>query len=527
MTLLPSFHDDDFARLLIEAQVISPSVAQRALAASKETGTGVEKSLLELGLATETDIYRHMAQYMKVPLIDIKDVSVDLADQLALSQEFLSRVSIIPVEDTNDAIVLATSDPHGSEAMQSISFHLNRPVRAVLAAPSTIQAALSGPEQDTTDVDAASSTDVQKLQALANDGPIIKLVNDLVTKAVEMRASDIHIEAMEQDSRVRFRIDGRLQVERRIADADRAAVASRLKVMAHLNISEKRRPQDGRAQISVRGRVVDLRLSTLPTQFGESIVLRILDRTRVALEWSSLGYPSQRVKEIEDILHQPNGIFLVVGPTGSGKTTTLYTGLSKINSEDRKIVTVEDPIEYALAGVNQVQVEPQIDMTFARALRAILRQDPDVVMVGEIRDQETAEIAVRAALVGRLVLSTVHTNDAVSAIDRLLDLGVPPFLLASTLRGVLSQRLVRKHCHDCGGAGCETCGQSGRKGRIVVSELLHIDGQLADAIAEGAKSNELRSLAAKTGFQPIENAARDLLKSGQAEQSDIVRAIGL
>nr|WP_281356700.1 GspE/PulE family protein [Sulfitobacter algicola] len=496
------------------------------MAASKEAGTGVEKSLLELGLADETAIYQHMSQYLNIPLIDFDVIALDLVGQLALSRDFLSRVSIVPVEDTSDAIILATSDPRNTGTMESISFHLDRPVRAVLATPSTIRSALAKPEQVLAETDDASSTDVKKLQALANDGPIIKLVNELVTKAVDIRASDIHIEAMEQDTRVRFRIDGRLRVDRRIADADRAAVASRLKVMAHLNISEKRRPQDGRAQITVRGRVVDLRLSTLPTQFGESIVLRILDRTRVALEWSSLGYPQERVKEIEDILRQPNGIFLVVGPTGSGKTTTLYTGLSKINSEDRKIVTVEDPIEYALAGVNQVQVEPQIDMTFARALRAILRQDPDVVMVGEIRDQETAEIAVRAALVGRLVLSTVHTNDAVGAIDRLIDLGVPPFLLASTLRGVLSQRLIQRLCVECGGDGCENCEKSGRKGRIVVSELLHINDDLTQAIAAGAKSNELRSLAAETGFQSIEIDTTRLVQSGLALQSDIVRATG-
>lgn len=352
-------------------------------------------------------------------------------------------------------------------------------------------------------------------------------MNDIIAKAVGDGASDVHIEAGESGARVRYRVDGILRVERPIEEANKASVVSRLKVMANLNISERRRPQDGRAQLSVRGRTVDIRLSTLPTQFGESIVLRLLDRDRLQLDWGALGFPKERARDIEQIVGAPNGIFLVAGPTGSGKTTTLYTALSQINSVDRKIVSVEDPIEFSLDGVNQVQVDPQIDMTFARALRSILRQDPDVIMVGEIRDQETAEIAIRAALVGRMVLTTIHTNDSISAITRLIDLGVPAYLLAATLRGVLSQRLVRKLCKECGGNGCDNCSGSGRKGRIVVSELLKVTAPLAQAISDGENVMNLMEKARNEGFVQLAESGHLLVESGEVSRGDILESLGV
>ena len=305
-----------------------------------------------------------------------------------------------------------------------------------------------------------------------------------------------------------------------------AAVDSRVKVMAEHNISEKRRPQDGRITTAVRGRNVDIRVSTLPTQFGESVVMRLLDQESVELDWSALGFEPGRIQSLRQIVKQPNGIFLVAGPTGSGKTTTLYTALKEINQEDRKIVTVEDPVEYSMEGGNQSQVDMAIDMSFAKALRAILRQDPDVVMVGEIRDQETAEIAVRAALIGRLVLSTVHTNDSLAAITRLGDLGVPEFLLASTLRGVLSQRLVRRICRECDGQGGTCCKNSGTKGRQVISELLSITPDLSEAIAKGESLTSLLALAKEQGFTTMRTDADRVLASGSATREAVERAIG-
>lgn len=296
--------------------------------------------------------------------------------------------------------------------------------------------------------------------------------------------------------------------------------------MAGLNISEKRRPQDGRITTSVRGRNIDVRVSTLPTQFGESVVLRLLDQQSVQLDWGQLGFEEKRVNQLRQIIQQPNGMFLVAGPTGSGKTTTLYTALQEINQHERKIVTVEDPVEYSIPGVNQTQVDAGIGMTFANALKAILRQDPDVVLVGEIRDQETAEIAVRAALIGRLVLSTVHTNDSVSAITRLVDLGIPGFLLASTLRGVLSQRLVRRICAECAGKGGTCCDRTGLKGRQVVSELLSVDSALAQAIANGAPQSALLDLAKEKGFEVMKSDANRVLKAGLATETALQKALG-
>lgn len=516
-----------FLQRLIAAGLLSDAGAKRARMASTQAGTAIERSLMELGLVGEEELFRQLAAHLQRPFLGSEDIDQSLIRQLGVPLDFLQRLELIPAQQSEDGVVVASADPRAGDALAALSYHLRSPVIAAIAAPSVIKQALheQATPSDETGKDAASR-DVERLAALANNGPVIKLVNDLISEAADLGASDIHLEAGEQDLRVRFRIDGHLQTRQRIADAQRAAVVSRLKVMADLNISEKRRPQDGRAQLSVRGRNVDIRLSTLPTQYGESIVLRLLDRSKVVLDWQGLGYPKARVAEIEQVITQPNGIFLVAGPTGSGKTTTLYTALSAINSSDRKIITVEDPIEYALSGINQVQVDMGIDMSFARALRAILRQDPDVIMVGEIRDQETAEIAVRAALVGRLVLSTIHTNDAVSAVTRLLDLGIAPYLLSATLRGVLSQRLVRRICPSCGGAGCAECSDTGRKGRVVLSEFLNMTPPLQEAITEGQPQTELTRIATQGGFAPMAQGAQDLLRDKVIDQDSFRRALG-
>lgn len=518
----------EFLDILVARDLLNLEEARRARVASQETGTSIEKTLLEFGLIPESSLFCALADHLKLPFASLETVDSDLSRTLPLQSDFLRRVEVIAVEQNDNGIVLATSDPSSLEALKDIGFHLNTPITAMIAAPSTIKTVLATQAEDNTKKEevAASVTDIERLKSLANDGPIIKLVNDMIAKAVGDGASDIHIEAGESGARVRYRIDGMLRVEQMIEENDRASVVSRLKVMANLNISERRRPQDGRAQLSVRGRTVDIRLSTLPTQYGESIVLRLLDRDRLQLDWAALGYPQERADDIEQIVSAPNGVFLVAGPTGSGKTTTLYTALSQINSEERKIISVEDPIEFSLSGVNQVQVEPQIDMTFARALRSILRQDPDVIMVGEIRDQETAEIAIRAALVGRMVLTTIHTNDSISAITRLIDLGVPTYLLAATLRGVLSQRLVRRLCKDCNGEGCDSCNDSGRKGRIVVSELLKVSVPLAQAISDGNDPKDLERKAREEGFLPLAENGKSLIEGCEVSREDILQALG-
>lgn len=525
--MLQQMNSTEFLERLSAAQKLSRSAARRAEVASAKTGTPIESTLLEFGLVGEDELYFELAGFLGLPFVTDSDADPSLCLSLPLTLDFMERVEVVPVRETDDRLVLATSNPRGGDTVRAIGYHLNCPVDMAIAAPSTIKAilALATPEKNLSD-DAISDRDIERLNQLANDGPVIKLVNDLIAQAAGERASDIHIEAGERDASVRFRIDGVLQSRRDIAQAVCAAVVSRMKVMANLNISEKRRPQDGRAQLSVRGRSIDIRLSTLPTQFGESIVLRLLDRSRLALDWGTLGYESDLAAAIERLVHQPNGIFLVAGPTGSGKTTTLYTALNGLNTSERKIVTVEDPIEFSLPGINQVQVEQAIEMGFPQALRAILRQDPDIIMVGEIRDAETAEIAVRAALVGRMVLSTVHTNDSVSAIPRLIDLGIPPYLLAATLRGVLSQRLVRRLCQSCSGSGCDDCSGAGHAGRRVLSELLTVGDDLSQAIADGADLSTLRRVARTEGFRDMEDHGRRLIAGGQIVQDDVLRAIG-
>ncbi|MEP5083082.1 MAG: GspE/PulE family protein [Tateyamaria sp.] len=504
------------------------NAARRALAACDATDTTIERTILEFGLVPEEVVFRLLAQYLGLPFFDISDTDPKLLSSVGLPREFLERVEAVPVSEGDSGLVIATADPRADDTLQSIGYHLKARVVPAIAAPSTIKSLLGTLSHDNTqNEEYAASSDVERLEALANEGPIIKLVNDLVASAVAARASDIHIEAEESGARVRLRIDGALNTERHLREDLRNAVVSRLKVMANLNISEKRRPQDGRADMSVRGRNVDIRLSTLPTMYGESVVLRLLDRSQVQLDWHSLGFSPEQARDIVQLVNEPNGIFLVAGPTGSGKTTTLYTAIEAINLSDRKIVTVEDPVEYTLPGINQVQVAPEIDMTFASALRAILRQDPNVVMVGEIRDEETAEIAVRAALVGRLVLSTVHTNSSVAAIDRLRDLGLPSYLIAATLRGVLSQRLVRQVCTDCNGAGCETCDQSGVYGRAVISELLQITPSIGEAISCGHPASKIADQATDEGFKDMSDDARQGLSEARFNEGEIRKALGL
>ncbi|MES0863752.1 GspE/PulE family protein [Ruegeria sp. SCPT10] len=523
---MTNLNTSEFLTWLQDADNISQTATLRAKNASEKTGTPIERTLLEFGLMDEDVLYKELARFLELRFVTEADFDLSLIDNIAISRDFLDRTEVLPVIEDRSTILVATANPRMHETVQSVGFYLKLPVQMVIATPTTIKTLLAHSSPAGENKEDVSDFDIERLNALANDGPTIKLVNDIISDAVRMGSSDVHIEAGETSAAIRFRIDGRLRTASTISTNHWASVISRLKVMADLNISEKRRPQDGRAQLSVRGNVIDIRMSTLPTQFGESIVLRLLDRSNVSLDWTELGYDQTRIGQIERIANMPNGIFLVAGPTGSGKTTTLYTALSGLNSTDRKIVTVEDPIEYTLPGVNQVQVEPAVDMTFARALRAILRQDPDVIMVGEIRDQETAEIAVRAALVGRLVLSTIHTNDSLSAVTRLFDLGVPPYLLSATLRGVLSQRLARTICSKCQGNGCETCGKSGKRGRTVVSELLEITPLVSSAISDGASQDTLARIAHKQGFLTIRDQAENLRISGKIDAFELNRVLG-
>lgn len=473
---MPDLDETRFVETLRSHSVLNVEQVSRVVEASRETSTRLLPTILQLGLVLEDELFHHLAEHLGLTLTRVSDIDNGLAQDLDLSLDFLERAKIVPVRQEDGVLVVASARIDCFSELASLAYALDLQVAFALATPSTISASLAAMRALVPDLQqsVATTSDLERLRALANEGPIISLANSVFNNAVMTKASDVHIEATETGGRIRFRVHGEMHVHRILSEREVLAVVSRIKVMSGLNISEKRLPQDGRAQVVVRGGQVDLRVACLPTQFGESVVIRLLDRRQLVLEWDTLGFDPEAARRIQDIVNLPNGLFLVAGPTGSGKTTTLYTALSGLNSEARKIVTVEDPIEFSLPGISQVAVDTERELGFARALRAILRQDPDVIMIGEIRDEETAAIAVRAALVGRMVLSTIHTNNGPSTVTRLLDLGVERFLLRDTLKGVLSQRLEPIVCDLCRGAGCQNCGEKGKLGRRVVFDLLDV-----------------------------------------------------
>lgn len=471
---------------LISEGVIDSAQQERVQDAMRRSGAALDKIVLELGLATEENLFETCARGLELQFVTLQTLPEWQVEEGGLPENFTQRASVVLAKDAKGAPHFISTALDQSELGQSIAFLLGREIKGALITPSAFQTLIGQHTTATRDPAMASDGDIERLRAIANDGPVVKFATDMINRAADAGASDIHIEAGQDGARIRFRVGGDLQFDSTVQHGFRDALISRLKVVSNLNISEKRRPQDGRIDVMVRGRKIDIRLSTLPTQFGESVVLRLLDQSKVRLDWAALGFSEERRAQVRDILAMPNGIFLVAGPTGSGKTTTLYTALNELNDPKTKILTVEDPIEYSLDGINQVQVDPAVDLDFAVVLRAALRQDPNVILVGEIRDRETAEIAVRAALVGRLVLSTIHTNDSPSTIDRLLDLGVEPYLIAATLRGVLSQRLVR----DEDGTG-----------RKLVTQMMTMNDCLREAVSAGSKGRALAKLVAETdGF---------------------------
>jgi len=510
--------------LLVAAGRIAPDAAQRARRLQASARERADTILTRLGIVTEAAIAETLANSLGLKLASRPDLADAPPDRLGLADAFLRTHRVWPIGADACQIRLATVDPLDPYPGEAVRFATGREVELVVATASQIEGLHArhldrGAEQP--GVDAAPRTeDVERLQDLASDAPVVRIVHALIGQAVEARASDIHLEPVEAGLRVRLRIDGVLREIDGPPPSLRAAIVSRIKVMAKLDIAEKRLSQDGRLRFAVRGQEVDFRVSTAPTIHGESVVLRVLDRGSLVLDFVSLGFDPDLLPAWHAVLDRPHGIVLVTGPTGSGKTTTLYTSLLRLNTTERKILTIEDPIEYQLQGVNQTQVKPQIGLHFAAALRSFLRQDPDVMMIGEIRDLETAQIAVQAALTGHLILSTLHTNDAASAITRLLDMGVEPFLIPSTLNAVLGQRLVRRlcpHCRSpyrCDGAtaealglhqagagegsilyapiGCEHC-TAGFRGRAAIVELLPVSprvGRLALARADAAAIQE-------------------------------------
>ena len=530
--------------LLIERGKLDPAALERALRLQQESGEKIGALLVTLGLVAQRDVAEALAAQLELPLLDAAGYPEFPILEERVSARFLRESRALPVREDESELTLAMADPTDTYTIGAFEMVTGRTVRPIVAIPTELEAALerlygtgkSAQSQIIGDVetrgdDMSFDADVQQLKDLAAEAPVIRLVSLLITNALETRASDIHIEPFENRLIVRYRIDGVLHEVESPPKRLSAAVISRIKIMANLDIAERRLPQDGRIRLRVQGKEIDLRVSTVPTMHGESVVMRILDKGGVALDFARLGFEDDTLKIFLDVLLQPHGILLVTGPTGSGKTTTLYTALDRLNQPDVKILTVEDPVEYQMPGINQIQVKPQIDLTFANALRSIVRQDPDIIMVGEIRDVETVRIAMQSALTGHMVLSTVHTNDAPSTINRLLDMGAEDYLLTSTVNGILAQRLVRtlcKHCREPHPAlpevieqmnlrryvpegeitlyrpvGCPQCAGTGYWGRLCILEMMTMTDHLRSLIMRHATSGDLRAAAVMEGMETM------------------------
>ena len=554
--------ENRLTQYLATSKLLDEISIQRAKRARRQSGERFDLVLSRLGLLPEAELSKALAVILGLPLAARDELAKveSLHEQIPL--EFARSKRIVPLAIDDSRVVLATADPLAGDVIEAIGFLLERTPVVRVAAAADIDATLDriGSRQSaeagqvSIADELANDADVRRLKDMASEAPIIRLVQETITRAVEMRASDIHVEPADDGLRLRFRIDGELRDMQRLPHSAKAAVASRIKIMANLNIAERRLPQDGRIKTSVRGNEIDLRVSSVPTLKGESIVLRILDRSSLPLTLPALGFGGSTLTSLESLLAQPNGIILVSGPTGSGKTTTLYAALSLLNKPGRKVFTVEDPIEYQIAGINQMQVQPRIGLTFASALRSILRQDPDTILVGEIRDLETAEMAIQSALTGHLVLSTIHTNSAAATITRLLQMGVEDYLLASTLKGVLAQRLVRCLCPVCatteasppavvselaqrrlqrdahrGGhtraaAGCSACGNVGFSGRTTISEVLVMTEQIGEGLLAKASERELEKIATSQGMTSMFDDGLTKVLSGQTVLDEVLRA---
>ena len=536
---------------LAELGVMNASDARHVRSILKDSRNPLDQIICKLGLATEDRLADAYAEIFSLRRLDPSALSnaADNADSrnrrlavktsAAFNRSFLFARRIMPLAAERTHATLALVDPSDREAVEGAAFALEATVdlKVVTATQFDRLFAAAFPEADAGvadigDVDA--SADVSHLKDMASAEPVVRYVNRMIAEAARRRASDIHVEPMARQTSIRLRIDGALVNFDSLAGGQALSIVSRLKILADLDIAEQRRPQDGRMSFPVGGRAVDLRLSTTPTVNGESMVVRLLDQSRAPLDLEGLGFDAQTRRQLTEWIAAPNGIILLTGPTGSGKTTTLYALLRLLATGERKILTIEDPVEYKLAGVHQSQVNSAIGMTFANALRSFLRHDPDVIMVGEMRDAETARIAIRAAMTGHLVLSTLHTNDAASAITRLLDRGVEDYLVASTLLGAVGQRLVRRICNQCAnsadsikrnGSVCPQCGGSGYCGRIVIAEALTVDGAVRGAIKTGARAGDIR--AAATNMTAMRDDGRRKAEQGLVALADVNRAAGV
>ncbi|WP_404826415.1 GspE/PulE family protein [Diaphorobacter aerolatus] len=541
--------------MLLQAGKINHRDLERALNAQQEMGGMLGKVLVQLGVVSELDISQALSRQLNVPFVTAEEFPTLMPEVEGLLPDFLVSHNVYPLRVEDDRLDVAMAVPQDDFVLRALRMVSGLEVRPFVANVSDIERALAQPAQEVDGegmegLDGDSGDFVEHLKDLASEAPVIRLVNAIVGRVIDMRASDIHLEPFDDGMHVRYRVDGVIHSSEIVPPKHSAAVGSRVKLLAHLDIAERRLPQDGRIKTRVKGRELDLRVSTVPTVHGESIVMRVLDRASVRFSLVDMGFATDTLEKFNGLLAKPHGILLVTGPTGSGKTTTLYAALAKLDSETQKIITVEDPVEYQLEGINQIQVHSQINLTFANALRSILRQDPDIIMIGEMRDGETAQIAVQSALTGHLVLSTLHTNTAAGAIIRLKDMGVEGYLITSSVNGILAQRLVRTLCNECKAphipsetewktsglsrfcelgtpvykpVGCKQCRQTGFRGRTGIHELLSLDEKIRTAILQGKDAVEINTIAARDGMLSLHEDGLRKVLAGATSLDELAR----
>ena len=542
--------------ILVESGFLNASELAEALSTQKETGKRLGEVIVESGLMTEFDILRAVSSQYDYPIIDLSSIEVDPKATALLTQKFCEENVVLPIGFDDDKLVVAIDDPMNITIEDELQFQTGYQITMMLATHSSIldavkvnygkENAAKAAEELGADLEGDEVAENSDIAEAVNSAPVVKLVNSMIDYAIRAGSSDIHIEPMEDRVRVRIRIDGVMQEIMSNPLSARDAIITRIKILGGMNIAEKRIPQDGRITTEINGEEVDMRVSILPTVTGEKTVIRILAKNDANLNRSYLGISDHNNELIDKMIMVPQGICLISGPTGSGKTTTLYTLLSEKNSPETNIITVEDPVEIRIPGLNQVQVNVKAGMTFASGLRSILRQDPDIILVGEIRDGETAEIAMRAGITGHLVFSTIHTNDAVSSINRLIDMGLEPYMVNSALVGVVSQRLVRRICTNCResyepdeyeiellhlepgqkiyrGKGCTDCNDKGYKGRIAIHEIVVMTKKMKSLIEKRASEEEMRQLAVTEGTQMLQDSARDLVLEGITTADELNR----
>ena len=557
------------SELVRERNLLTPEQFREIEEEHERTGKSLSQVMIDFGLITEEQLLRAVAEHLNLEYLNLDDVDLEQAVLRSIPSSVARMYGAVPVAVNGNTVTVAVMDPYNPQLVSELSFILGKDVQVAVAPSKQIQAAieryfgedseslkdvLTDMEEQLTSAEAVETATktggTAALEELASQAPIVRFVNVIMLKAIQDRASDIHFEPFEDEFKIRYRVDGALYEMAPPPKHLALPIISRVKVMSSLNIAERRLPQDGRIQLNIGGRQIDLRVSTLPTQFGESVVLRVLDRSVVNLEMESLGMPPEIFDRTKEVIKVPNGIFIVTGPTGSGKTTTLYSCLKRINTIDLKLLTAEDPVEYDIEGIMQVPINEAIGLTFARALRSFLRQDPDIIMVGEMRDLETAQISIQASLTGHLVFTTLHTNDSAGAVTRMIDMGVEPFLISSTLQAVLAQRLVRTSCKKCRvayepsdtilaqlgltkedtagrpfyyGKGCMECNETGYRGRKGLFELLVVSEPIRELVNMRAPSGVIRGRALELGMRTLrEDGIRSIL-DGETTVEEVLK----